>query len=188
MPGSMLFQNQLRRFGGDFFNLHAARRRRHEHRLALRAIEHDAQIQLALDGQRLFDQQALHDAAFRTGLVRHQRHAQHLARDSAASAASFATFTPPPLPRPPAWICAFTTTLPPIFLAAASASSTVNATSPRGTGTLYWPGCLGLILVNFHVPMPPAECARAIREIGIGFLFAPAIHTATKHAHRCAWI
>jgi anthranilate phosphoribosyltransferase len=31
--------------------------------------------------------------------------------------------------------------------------------------------------------MPPAECARAIREIGIGFLFAPAIHTATKHAH-----
>ena len=75
------FQNQLRRFGGDFFNLHAARRRRHEYRLALHAIEHDAQIQLALDGQRLFDQQALHDAAFRAGLVRHQLHAQHLARD-----------------------------------------------------------------------------------------------------------
>ncbi len=42
------------------------------------------------------------------------------------------------VPRPPAWICAFTTTLPPIFFAAASASSTVNATSPRGTGTWYW--------------------------------------------------
>ncbi len=54
-----------------------------------------------------------------------------------ASAASLAIFTPPPLPRPPAWICAFTTTLPPIFFAAASASSTVRATSPLGTGTAY---------------------------------------------------
>lgn len=34
-----------------------------------------------------------------------------------------------------------------------------------------------------RVPMSPEECARAIREIGIGFLFAPAIHTATRHAH-----
>ncbi len=30
--------------------------------------------------------------------------------------------------------------------------------------------------------MPPAETARAIREVGIGFLFAPAVHTAMKHA------
>jgi anthranilate phosphoribosyltransferase len=37
--------------------------------------------------------------------------------------------------------------------------------------------------MGVRIPMPPAECARAIREIGIGFLFAPAIHTATKHAH-----
>ncbi len=32
------------------------------------------------------------------------------------------------------------------------------------------------------VPAPPELVARAIREIGIGFLFAPAIHTAMKHA------
>lgn len=37
--------------------------------------------------------------------------------------------------------------------------------------------------MGVRVPMPPAESARAIREIGIGFLFAPAIHTATRHAH-----
>jgi anthranilate phosphoribosyltransferase len=37
--------------------------------------------------------------------------------------------------------------------------------------------------MGVRIPMPPADCARAIREIGIGFLFAPAIHTATKHAH-----
>ena len=82
MPGiESFFQNQLRCFGGDFFDLHAARGRRHEDGLALRAIEHDAQIQFALDGQRLFDEQALHDAAFRAGLMRHQFHAQHLTGD-----------------------------------------------------------------------------------------------------------
>jgi anthranilate phosphoribosyltransferase len=37
--------------------------------------------------------------------------------------------------------------------------------------------------MGVRIPMPPTECARAIREIGIGFLFAPAIHTAAKHAH-----
>src|SRR5258706_8614135 len=45
------------------------------------------------------------------------------------------TLTPPPLPRPPAWICAFTTqTGPPSALAASTASLTVNAALPRGTG------------------------------------------------------
>ena len=62
---------------------------------------------------------------------------------AAASAAStvFTTFTPPPLPRPPAWIWAFTTTarLPLLnsVFAAVSASSTVVAISPSGTGTPY---------------------------------------------------
>src|SRR5688572_4518600 len=55
-----------------------------------------------------------------------------------ASSGDFASFTPPPLPRPPAWICAFTTTTSvPSSLAAASASSGVLATMPRGTGTPY---------------------------------------------------
>ena len=47
-----------------------------------------------------------------------------------------ATFTPPPLPRPPAWIWALTThTGPPSFCAASTASCTVKAGMPRGTGT-----------------------------------------------------
>src|ERR1039457_5701015 len=33
------------------------------------------------------------------------------------------------------------------------------------------------------IELPPAATARAIRERGIGFLFAPAVHTAMKHAH-----
>ncbi len=36
--------------------------------------------------------------------------------------------------------------------------------------------------LGIRVAVTPAESARAIREIGIGFLFAPAIHTAMKHA------
>ncbi len=74
-----LLQNRLRRPGGDFLDLHAARRRGHEDRLALDAVEHDAQVQLALDGQRFFDQQPLHDSPGGTGLVRNQPHAEHVA-------------------------------------------------------------------------------------------------------------
>ncbi|MFB3829908.1 MAG: anthranilate phosphoribosyltransferase [Bryobacteraceae bacterium] len=36
--------------------------------------------------------------------------------------------------------------------------------------------------LGIRVAVTPAESARAIREIGIGFLFAPSIHTAMKHA------
>jgi anthranilate phosphoribosyltransferase len=36
---------------------------------------------------------------------------------------------------------------------------------------------------GIRVPMSPEDSARAIREVGIGFLFAPAVHTAMKHAH-----
>ena len=52
-----------------------------------------------------------------------------------ASAASAATLTPPPLPRPPAWICALTTTRPPRRRATAPASRAENTASPRGTAT-----------------------------------------------------
>ncbi len=37
--------------------------------------------------------------------------------------------------------------------------------------------------LGVKLAVAPADAARAIREIGIGFLFAPAIHTAMKHAH-----
>lgn len=36
--------------------------------------------------------------------------------------------------------------------------------------------------LGIEIAIPPEESARAIREIGIGFLFAPAIHTSMKHA------
>ena len=55
---------------------------------------------------------------------------------SAASSAERASFTPPPLPRPPAWICAFTTTTGVAsFWATLRASSGLVTISPRGVGT-----------------------------------------------------
>jgi anthranilate phosphoribosyltransferase len=36
--------------------------------------------------------------------------------------------------------------------------------------------------LGIRIAMEPEEAARAIREVGIGFFFAPAIHTAMKHA------
>src|SRR5215218_8896705 len=52
------------------------------------------------------------------------------------SSIDFTTLTPPALPRPPAWICAFTTqTGPPNSFAAFTASSTLNAGTPLGVGT-----------------------------------------------------
>jgi len=35
---------------------------------------------------------------------------------------------------------------------------------------------------GIEIALPPERSARAIREIGIGFLFAPAVHSAMKHA------
>jgi anthranilate phosphoribosyltransferase len=36
--------------------------------------------------------------------------------------------------------------------------------------------------LGIDIAFSPEESARAIREVGIGFLFAPAVHTAMKHA------
>src|SRR6476660_2995426 len=52
------------------------------------------------------------------------------------SSFDFTTLTPPALPRPPAWICALTTSTGASRSSAAlTASSTEKAGSPRGTGT-----------------------------------------------------
>src|SRR5437763_1871803 len=36
--------------------------------------------------------------------------------------------------------------------------------------------------MGIHITLTPEQSARAIREVGIGFLFAPAVHTAMRHA------
>ncbi|HKV06219.1 MAG TPA: anthranilate phosphoribosyltransferase [Candidatus Acidoferrales bacterium] len=36
--------------------------------------------------------------------------------------------------------------------------------------------------LGVRIDLPPARVARSIEEVGIGFLFAPAVHAATRHA------
>src|SRR5439155_1116172 len=66
-----------------------------------------------------------------------------------ASPGLFASFTPPPLPRPPAWICAFTTTVPPPRRSATPrAPAALNTASPDGTSNpLVVPVEIGLLIV-----------------------------------------
>jgi len=70
-------EDALGGFRGDIFDLDAAVGRRHEGVLAGGAVEDDAQVELALDGQSFFDQEALDDAAFGSGLMGDQLHAQN---------------------------------------------------------------------------------------------------------------
>jgi anthranilate phosphoribosyltransferase len=37
--------------------------------------------------------------------------------------------------------------------------------------------------MGIDIALPPVETARAIREVGIGFLFAPHVHASMKHAN-----
>ena len=76
----VVLEDRVGILGRDFFDLHAAGLRGHEDQLGGRAVEHDAQVQLAFDGRRLFDQQPLHLLALRPGLVRDQLHAEDLLR------------------------------------------------------------------------------------------------------------
>ena len=148
--------------------------------LPLRAVEHDAEVEFALDGQRLFDQQALHDAAFGAGLVRDQRHAEDLVGDARRlRAASLATLTPPPLPRPPAWICALTTTLPPMFLRGRLGFfHRERHLAARHRDIVFGQDGLGLILVNFHgdarAVLVWPDKAQRIPNYSMSFLPVPA--------------
>ena len=70
----------------------------------------------------------------------------------AASSAERASFTPPPLPRPPAWICAFTTTtgVPSFWATLRASSGAGDHLTARGGNAKAAKNLLSLIFVNFH--------------------------------------
>ena len=67
--------NRARIARRDFLDLHPAGSRRHKNILRRSAVEHDAEVELAVDRQRLFDEQTAHFLAFGPSLVRDQLHA-----------------------------------------------------------------------------------------------------------------
>src|SRR5262249_6078622 len=70
----------LGRLFGDLLDLDAAFRTHHQHEALARTIEHETEIQLALDLQALLDQHAADPLTVRPRLVRDQIHAEHLFR------------------------------------------------------------------------------------------------------------
>ena len=87
----------------DFLDFHAARGAGHEHGRADGAVHEHAEVNLALDIEPFFDQHAADDAALWARLRRDELHAQNLLRRVPRLLRPIcATFTPPPLPRPPA--------------------------------------------------------------------------------------
>src|SRR3954469_8674501 len=79
------------------------------------------------------------------------------------SSTDLTTLTPPALPRPPAWICAFTTqTGPPSSVAALTASSTLKAGMPRGVGTPYSRRTALPWYSGIFIPSPPNSNARGL--------------------------
>src|SRR5215212_8962675 len=74
-----LLQNQFGRVGGDLFDVHAAGRGGHEDGAPRRAVEHDAEVELLINREPLFDEQRAHLAPLGAGLVRDELHAEYLA-------------------------------------------------------------------------------------------------------------
>ena len=135
--------------------------RGHEHGQAGGAVDDDAEVELAGDVAAGFDEDAADGLAFGAGLDRDELVVEQIPGDCGGVfgglrrvgrrvACGLSLIVP--LPRPPAWIWAFTTASgPPSCLNAAEASSAVVATMPCGTATpASRRSCLALVFVDLH--------------------------------------
>jgi hypothetical protein len=103
--------------------------------LPVRTVEGHRDVELARDLGRLLDENLLHLLPFGAGLMGDELHAEDLPGVRRGLFGEGASLTPPPLPRPPAWIWALTTQRPPSSAQIARASSGSAVTLPRGVGT-----------------------------------------------------
>ena len=87
----------------DFFNLDTALGRRHKNDPPTGAIDHCTQVQLFGDIGAGFDQNSGHWLTGRIRLISHQALAQPVSRKLSHRLGLSTSFTPPALPRPPAW-------------------------------------------------------------------------------------
>jgi hypothetical protein len=133
----------LRRLGRDFLDVHAAGLRGDEGDAARRAVDQDREVELALDRRAFLDVEALtaRPAWPVWWVTSVRRHLLDLGDTSSTGRQRTPPFSPAsaslkrPLPRPPAWICDFTTQIGPPSVSAASRASPVEKTAmPFGTG------------------------------------------------------
>ena len=168
-------EDQLGRFFGDFFDVHAAGAGGHQHGQAGGAVDDDAEVQLAGDVAAGFDEHAADGLAFGAGLDRDELVVRAGCRRLWRLLRRLRTSCTPcclglslivPLPRPPAWIWAFTTASgPPSCLNAAAASSAVVATMLLRHGDAgFAQQLLGLVFVDLH-PATPARLGELRIEV-----------------------
>jgi hypothetical protein len=74
----VLAEDLFRFLRRDFLDVHSTGGTGDDDRARRRTIDDDAQIELAFDLESFFDQDASDFSAFRSGLVRDERHAEHL--------------------------------------------------------------------------------------------------------------
>ena len=79
-----LAQDRLGLALGDLLDLHAAMRVGHEHDALALPVEHQADVELALDRHRRLDVEPMHHLALGAGLVGHQPLAEQLGGGLAA--------------------------------------------------------------------------------------------------------
>ena len=113
-------------------DVHAAFRGDDHRHAAGRSVDEQREIELLVDVGAVRDVQAVDLLAVLAGLDGDERVAEHVG----GRRADILLAPGEPLPRPPAWICDFTTySGPGSFFEASTASSTLIAAKPAGTGT-----------------------------------------------------
>ena len=148
----------------DLLDVHAAFGRHHESNARGFAVNQRREIELTVDRRTFFDVKPVDDFAVRAGLMRHQRRAEDAGRlRFFTSSMDFTTLTPPALPRPPAWICAFTTqTGPPSSLARLDRFiDGERGHAARHRDAEFAQDGFRLILVNIHTAVPSSIIAVA---------------------------
>ena len=124
----VLLEDLVRHLRCDLLDLHAALFRAHHDDARRLAVNDKGKVVFLLDGCSCLNEQAVDTLAGRTGLMRDEDFAEESSAAFSTASSEWTTLTPPALPRPPAWICALTTTVSvPSSLAFSTASSTENA-------------------------------------------------------------
>jgi hypothetical protein len=80
---------------GDFLDVHAALGAGHDERTRIGAVEQHGEIKFLFDFRAFGEQQRLHFAAVRAGLLGDEHVAEHFFGKPTASSTDDATFTPP---------------------------------------------------------------------------------------------